>query len=413
MDFPSPEPVVRALRARAEHPFYGYGNEEPEFFEVIVDRLQKRFGWRVSAEAILHLPGVIPGFNLACRSAAAPGDGLLLQTPMYPPILRAPDNCGLTREEAPLGRDADGRYAIDFDVFRSAIRERTRLFLLCNPHNPVGRVWDRTDLSRIAETCLERNLVIVSDEIHCDLVYAGHQHVPIASLAPEIERRTITMMAPSKTFNLPGLKSSIAIIPDASLREKFVASQLDLVRAVNVFGYVATLAAYRDGQPWLDDLLRYLEANRDFLAEYVADQPARRHHGQARGHLSRVARLPRRDSCRRTTPSRSSSSRRRWRSATARRSARRAGGSRGSTSRARARSSPKGWTGCGARSSAGSARDHERTSRARAAGRAVRGSPGITSRPHSRRVPDSRRSRSYAALIRARCVKACGKFPRC
>ena len=262
---------------------------------MIVDRLQKRFGWRVSAEAILHLPGVIPGFNLACRSAAAPGDGLLLQTPMYPPILRAPDNCGLTREEAPLGRAADGRYAIDFDVFRSAIRERTRLFLLCNPHNPVGRVWDRTDLSRIAETCLERNLVIVSDEIHCDLVYAGHQHVPIASLGPEVERRTITMMAPSKTFNLPGLKSSIAIIPDASLREKFVASQLDLVRAVNVFGYVATLAAYRDGQPWLDDLLRYLEANRDFLARVRGGPPARHHHGQARGHLSRVARLPRRE----------------------------------------------------------------------------------------------------------------------
>lgn len=272
MDFPSPPAVVRALRERAEHPFYGYGNEQPEFFEVIVDRLQKRFGWRVSAEAILHLPGVIPGFNLACRAVAAPGDGLLLQTPMYPPILRAPVNCGFTREEAPLGRAAGGRYEIDFDVFRSAISERTRIFLLCNPHNPVGRVWERTDLSRIAEICLERNLMIIADEIHCDLVYAGHQHVPIASLGPEIERRTITLMAPSKTFNLPGLKSSIAIIPDATLREKFVASQLDLVRAVNVFGYVATLAAYRDGQPWLDDLLRYLEANRDFLARYVADK---------------------------------------------------------------------------------------------------------------------------------------------
>jgi cystathionine beta-lyase len=272
MDFPSPEPVVRALRERAEHPFYGYGFEEPEFYEVIVDRLQKRFGWRVSAEAIVHLPGVIPGFNLACRAVAAPGDGLLLQTPMYPPILRAPVNCGLTREEAPFGRGAGGRYEIDFDVFRSAISERTRIFLLCNPHNPVGRVWERTDLSRIAEICLERNLMIIADEIHCDLVYAGHQHVPIASLGPEVERRTITLMAPSKTFNLPGLKSSIAIIPDATLREKFVASQLDLVRAVNVFGYVATLAAYRDGQPWLDDLLRYLEANRDFLAQYVADK---------------------------------------------------------------------------------------------------------------------------------------------
>jgi cystathionine beta-lyase len=272
MDFPSPEPVVRALRERVEHPFYGYGTEQPEFYEVIVDRLQKRFGWRVSAEAILHLPGVIPGFNLACRSVAVPGDGLLLQTPMYPPILRAPDNCGLTREEAPLGREPGGRYAIDFDVFRSAIRERTRLFVLCNPHNPVGRVWERADLSRLAEICLERNLVIVADEIHCDLVYAGHQHVPIASLSPEVERRTITLMAPSKTFNLPGLKSSIAIIPDATLRANFVAAQLDLVRAVNIFGYVATLAAYRDGQPWLDDLLRYLEANRDFVARYVADR---------------------------------------------------------------------------------------------------------------------------------------------
>ena len=212
------------------------------------------------------------GFNLACRSVAALGDGLVLQTPMYPPILRAPDNCGFAREEAPLGREASGRYVIDFDGFRAAIRERTKLFLLCNPHNPVGRVWDRAELSRLAEICLERGLVIVSDEIHCDLVYPGHQHVPIASLAPEIERRTITMMAPSKTFNLPGLKSSIAIIPDAGMRERFVACQLDLVRAVNIFGYVATLAAYRDGQPWLDELLRYLEANRDFVADYVQSQ---------------------------------------------------------------------------------------------------------------------------------------------
>ena len=270
MDFPSPPPVVRALHERVEHGFFGYGTEQPEFFEVITDRLQKRYGWRVSAESIVHLPGVIPGFNLACRAVAAPGDGLLLQTPMYPPILRAPVNCGLVREEAPLAREADGRYAIDIDGFRSAIGERTRIFLLCNPHNPVGRVWERSDLARMAEICLERNLTIIADEIHCDLVYPGRRHVPIASLAPEIERRTITLMAPSKTFNLPGLKSSIAIIPNRELREKLVAAQLDLVRAVNVLGYVATLAAYRDGQPWLDDLLHYLEGNRDYVAEYVA-----------------------------------------------------------------------------------------------------------------------------------------------
>jgi len=269
MDFPSPEPVVRALRERVEHGFFGYGAEQPEFFEVIVDRLHKRFGWRVSPEAIVHLPGVIPGFNLACRAFASAGDGLLLATPMYPPILRAPDNCGLSREEVELIRDADGRYAIDFDAFRAAIRERTRLFLLCSPHNPVGRVWTRQELAQLGQICLERGLVIVADEIHCDLVYSGHQHVPMASLSPELERRTITLMAPSKTFNLPGLKSSIAIIPDGAMRARFVAGQLDLVKAVNVLGYTATLAAYRDGQPWLDELLRYLEANRDFVADYV------------------------------------------------------------------------------------------------------------------------------------------------
>src|SRR5262245_32018651 len=217
MDFPSPEPVVRALRERVEHGFFGYGTEQPEFYEVIIDRLQKRFGWRVSPEAILHIPGVIPGFNLGSRALASPGDALVLQTPMYPPILRVSENCGLARREAPLLRRADGRYAIDFDVFRSVIDERTRLFLLCSPHNPVGRVWDRQELSALAEICLERNLAIVADEVHCDLVYPGHQHVPIASLAPDVERRTITLMAPSKTFNLPGLKSAIAIIPDRAL----------------------------------------------------------------------------------------------------------------------------------------------------------------------------------------------------
>jgi cystathionine beta-lyase len=192
MDFPSPEPVVRALRERVEHGFFGYGVEQPEFYEVIIDRLQKRYGWRVAPEAIVHLPGVIPSFNLACRAFAAPGDGILVQTPVYPPILRAPDNCGLTREEAEMARQPDGRYTVDWDAFTAAIRERTRLFLLCNPHNPVGRVFDRAELLRMAEICLGRGLVICADEIHCELVYPGHAHMPIASLDPEIERQTIT-----------------------------------------------------------------------------------------------------------------------------------------------------------------------------------------------------------------------------
>ena len=270
MDFQSPEPVIRALRERVEHGVFGYlAFEQPEFHELFADRLLKRYNWRVSPDAVVLIPGVIPGFNVAGRVLAAPGDGLILQTPVYPPILRAASSIGLTREEAPLARRADGRYAPDVDAFAAAIRERTRFFLLCNPHNPVGRVFSRDELTRLAEVCLRRGLAIVADEIHCELTLDGQRHTPIASLAPEISERTITLMAPSKTFNLAGLKCSVAIIPNAALREKFVAGRVDLVQTVNVLGYAAAFAAYRDGQPWLDELLRYLEANRDFVVEYV------------------------------------------------------------------------------------------------------------------------------------------------
>jgi len=270
MDFASPEPVVRALRERVEHGVYGYGFEEPEFAQVFVDRLQKRYGWRVSPEALVMIPGVIPGFNVACRTLTKPGDGLLLQLPVYPPILRSPGNHELTRDEAPLGRARDGRYVVDLDAFRAAIHTRTRAFLLCNPHNPVGRVFTRAELAGMAQICLERDLPIIADEIHCDLLYQGQRHIPMASLGPEIEQRTITLMAPSKTFNLAGLKVSVAVIPNAALRERFMAARGDYVQTqVNVLGYAAAFAAYRDGDAWLGELLRYLEANRDYLVDFV------------------------------------------------------------------------------------------------------------------------------------------------
>jgi cystathionine beta-lyase len=272
MDFPAPEPVVRALRERVEHGIFGYGMEEPELREVVAERLWKRYAWRVSPEAVVTIPGVIPGFNVAARALARPGDGMLMLLPVYPPILRCPSNVELHRHEARLVRGPDGRYTVDWESFGRAIHERTRLFLLCNPHNPVGRVFTRAELDRMAETCLSRGLVILADEIHCDITYGGEPHVPIASLGPEIEAQTVTFMAPSKTFNLPGLKASVAIIPSASLRERFEAARGDFVRAVNVLGITAMLAAYRDGQGWLDDLLRYLAANRDFLAAYVRDR---------------------------------------------------------------------------------------------------------------------------------------------
>lgn len=270
MDFPSPEPVVRAMRERVEHGVFGYGFEGPEFAEVFVDRAQKRYGWTIAPESLVLVPGVIPGLNVACRALTTPGDGLLMQLPVYPPILRSPTNHELTRDGAMLGREADGRYVADLDAFRAAITPRTRAFVLCNPHNPVGRVFTRAELEGMARVCLERDLAIIADEIHCDLLFAGQRHVPIASLAPEVERRTITLMAPSKTFNLAGLKVSVAVIPEQALRERFMAARGDFVQAqVNIMGYTAALAAYRDGDAWLGDLLRYLEANRDYTVDYV------------------------------------------------------------------------------------------------------------------------------------------------
>jgi len=215
---------------------------------------------------VMPLPGVIAGFNLALRALTRPGDGLLIQTPVYPPILRAAGNHGLVREANALVCGRDGRYAFDAASFASSISDRTRAFLLCNPHNPVGRAFDRTEVEAMAAACQRRDLWIIADEIHCELLLDGRTHVPMASLAPEIEQRTVTLMAPSKTFNLPGLKCAIGIVPNAALRERLTAAVTDLVPKINVLGHAAAVAAYREGDGWLDALLRYLAANRDFLA---------------------------------------------------------------------------------------------------------------------------------------------------
>ena len=269
MDFASPPAVVAALRARVEHGFFGYLTEKPELQEVVAERLAKRYGWRVEPDAVMPLPGVIAGFNLAIRALTTPGDGLLVQTPVYPPILRAAGNHGLTRDGHPLTRGADGRYTVDMDTFAAAIRPRTRAFLLCNPHNPVGRLFERRELEAMAGACLRRDLWIIADEIHGDLLYDGRQHVPMATLAPEVEQRTVTLIAPSKTFNVPGLKCAAAVVPNAALRERLTAAVCDLVPKINVLGHTAAVAAYREGDEWLEALLRYLQANRDFLVREV------------------------------------------------------------------------------------------------------------------------------------------------
>jgi len=208
---------------------------------------------------------------LACHTLADPGGSALVQTPVYPPFLSAAKNAGMTRQDSPLLPDADLSYQIDWTGFEAAITDQTRLFILCNPHNPVGRVFRRDELERMAEICLRRGVPICSDEIHCDLLYRGHQHIPMASLSPEVARSTITLMAPSKTFNIAGLQCSFAIIQNPNLRQAFQQAGQGLVGWVNVMGLVAGLAAYRHGQAWLEALLPYLQANRDFLHQYVRE----------------------------------------------------------------------------------------------------------------------------------------------
>jgi cystathionine beta-lyase len=280
MDFTSPEPVIQALADYVGRGVFGYPNfhdhmsDSPALREVLVERLARRYGWRVSPEALVFIPGVVTAFNLAAHTLAAPGGVVVLPTPAYPPMLETAGHSGLTQRNAPLARDAAGRYSLDLDAFEAAFSPATRLMLLCNPHNPTGRVFTRAELEAMAEVCLRRGVTICADEIHAELVYPGHAHLPIASLAPEIEQRTITLIAPSKTFNLPGLQCSIAIIPNAELRAAYVQARRGLTPWVNAAGLIAAEAAYRDGDEWLAQLLVYLQANRDFVAEYArAEMP--------------------------------------------------------------------------------------------------------------------------------------------
>jgi cysteine-S-conjugate beta-lyase len=279
MDFMSPEPVRRALRAAVDHGVFGYprgwygaGPELPEYADVIVARLRERYAWAIEPQDILFLPGIVVGLNVMGNMFRAQGGSMIVQPPVYTPILTAPDTATLTRREAPLVRQPAGTYAIDWDQFTAAFQADTRAFILCNPHNPVGRVYHRAELERMAEVCLARDVLICSDEIHSDLIYRGQQHIPIASLDPEIAQHTITFIAPSKTFNMPGLQASVAIIQNAELRQRFQAARQMLVAGINLLGLVAMRAAYSKGQAWLDELLIYLEGNRDFVSEFVVNE---------------------------------------------------------------------------------------------------------------------------------------------
>lgn len=273
MDFRSPPSVIAALHERVAHGVFGYTHAPAELEEAVRATLLADHGWEVAPEWVVWLPGLVSGLNVLCRAVGARGDEVATFTPVYPPFLSAPVLAERSVLKVPL-RLHLGRWEMDLEALESALSERTRLLLLCSPHNPVARVWSEKELTALAEVALRHDLVIGSDEIHCGLVLDEDKvHLPVATLSPEVAARTITLMSPSKTFNTPGLSCSFAVIPDPSLRASFLAAGEGIVPHVNVLGYVAAQAAYSRGAGWHRALLEYLRGNRDLVEREISSMP--------------------------------------------------------------------------------------------------------------------------------------------
>lgn len=269
MDFRSAEPIIDALRKRVDEGVFGYAAESDEAAAAVIEWIRTHHGVVINPEWLVWMPGVVPAIHVACRAFAAPGEAVFTFTPIYPPFLWSPEASGRRTVTCPLTQ-IDGKYEIDFDAFTASLTDDTRVVLLCSPHNPVGRAWTRDDLTRIAEICLERKIILCSDEIHCDLLLdRSVRHIPTLSLSDEIAQNTITLMSAAKTFNLPGLNCGFAIIPNPALRKRFKETAKGIVPHVNVFGYTSTRAAYSRGQAWLEEILEYLRHNHDRLYNAV------------------------------------------------------------------------------------------------------------------------------------------------
>ncbi len=276
MDFAAPDPIRIALQRAVEQAVLGYESPSRELREIVAARMQTLYGWQVSPQAVVATPGVVAGFTAACNAVCTSGQGLLVQPPVYPPFLKVHAAAGLLRQDAPLTVESSGSqlsYSVDFDVFQKAVDSagaQTGMFLLCNPHNPTGQAYSKADLTRMADICLKGNMVICSDEIHSELLLDGSKHTPIAALDPEIADRTITLVAPSKTFNVPGLFCGFAIIPNADLLARYTKTVECMAMHVSSLGLVAAQVAFSgDCDEWLAALRLYLAANRDFLVEFV------------------------------------------------------------------------------------------------------------------------------------------------
>ena len=273
MDFRSPPAVMAALHERIEHGVFGYTHPQPGLMDAVLEHLERDFSWPVTPEWLVWLPGLVCGLNVLNRAVGQAGDEVITFTPVYPPFMSAPTLSQRSTVKVPLVLEG-GRWVADLEALERAITPRTRLLLLCSPHNPVGRVWSREELQQFAGVAERHDLVIGSDDIHAGLILdEGIRHMPIAALSPETARRTITLLAPSKTYNIPGLGCSFAVISDPVLRKGFIRAAGRIVPHVNLLGYTAAEAAYRHGEGWRQALLSYLRGNRDLVAEAVRRMP--------------------------------------------------------------------------------------------------------------------------------------------
>ena len=273
MDFRSPPAVVDALKQRADHGVFGYSQPPMELTREVARMLASRYNWRVDERWIVWIPGLVTGLNVSCRAVGESGDGVMTATPVYPPFLTAPGFSNRKLATVPLAKNGN-QWEFDFDLLESSLADHTRLFILCNPHNPVGRIFTQGELEQLAGLCARHDVIVCSDEIHCDLILDEEKrHIPFAALGPAIAERTITLMAPSKTYNLPGLGCSFAVMPSRRIRQRFKQAMAGIVPHVNTMGLAAALAAYRFGHNWLAALLDYLRGNRDRVQREIEQMP--------------------------------------------------------------------------------------------------------------------------------------------
>ncbi|MGE5348208.1 MAG: MalY/PatB family protein [Actinomycetota bacterium] len=272
MDFTTPTFIIKALRERLDHEILGYSYRPDSYFEAFINWVSELHGWEISREWIEFSPGVVPALNLCTHAYTSPGDEIIIQPPVYPPFFGAVNDHGRKLVFNPLV-DTEQGFRIDFEGLRKIITPKTRMLILSNPHNPVGRVWTLEELTELAEICHDRRIVILSDEIHSDLVLPGARHIPLASVSQKAASVTVTCMAPSKTFNLAGLSTSSMIISDPGLMEKYRKTLVGLhLHLGNIFGNVASEAAYTHGREWLEQLMNYIEGNVDLVINFCRER---------------------------------------------------------------------------------------------------------------------------------------------